>query len=185
MNVKELKLHQMEVIMENELSDGVISSKEPPKEHEILWEGRPFMPAYLLGGEGTLLFTIIVFVVLTYWGYTLIWLDCLMAAIVLFEWIQVIAHYASRRYYITTRGTVVRRNSRYYLIRWQFINPEKFRTRSGLINLLFGCRTISFARNYGFSSTRGANANLWRYIGTFACIRHADEIRKMLEQRVS
>lgn len=89
MNVKELKLHQMEVIMENELSDGVISSKEPPKEHEILWEGRPFMPAYLLGGEGTLLFTIIVFAILTYWGYTLIWLDCLMAAIVLFEWIQV------------------------------------------------------------------------------------------------
>ena len=110
--------------MENELSDGVISSKEPPKEHEILWEGRPFMPAYLLGGEGTLLFTIIVFAVLTYWGYTLIWLDCLMAAIVLFEWIQVIAHYTSRHYYITTRGTIVRRNGRYYLIRWQFINSN-------------------------------------------------------------
>lgn len=169
--------------MENELSDGVISSTEPPKEYEILWKGRPQMLAYLLVGEGLLLFTGIVLAVLAYWQFALVWLNYIMAAIVALDWIRAIAHYIGRRYYITRRGTVVKRNGRYYLIRWQYIKPEKIRIWPSVLNLLFGCRIISFARSYGFSSTRGANANLWSDIGTFTCIRHADEVKKMLEQR--
>ena len=84
------------------------------------------------------------------------------------------------RYYITNSGLVVKNGKTHFLLEWEEAKRYRYRVINNPLEMIFGCRTIQYAENRGYHISRGSNADLWREVTRFWCIKDYKEVNEII-----
>ena len=155
-------------------------SGELVRKDEIVWEGKPFLPAYLLCNERMFGMTVVWILLFWYfhfaWSLPLLawsgfWFLCFTAGI----W-----HWLRMRYFVTPVDLAVQIGKRVYRLSERDVNH--YCVISHPTEWVLGCRTIQYGFYLGYSSTKGNKANLWRNKTRFWCIKEWREVDAIIRQ---
>lgn len=171
------------------------SKREPVKMQETWdpvdadtcrWKGKPVLLPYLLINGRLLSMTAMSILVYWYWYVQFQWIAPTIIWMVFygFSIIGGIVKWSRVSYYITDTGPCVRRKGISYQHSWQDIRLQNCRTIKNPLYLVFGCRTIQFAIEYGYGD-RGSNTNLLRETGRFWCIRDFERVEAYIRRYVN
>lgn len=85
-------------------------------------------------------------------------------------------------YYITGKEMIVRIGKKNFCMPREAILPEECKEITTLTERVCRCKTIQYGVYYGFHSSRGPNANLWRDTARFWCIRDYGQVQRFLRK---
>lgn len=160
-------------------------SREPVGENEYIWKGKPNFPVFLLVRKRLFGLTVVTLLLCFYfqfkWFLSLqVWMSFYVFCIV-----QSIFRFTQLTYYMTVSEMVVQIDKKYYRFSYDNIRPDEYRVISHPLEKLFNCRTIQYGVCFGYHTSRGSNANLWKDTARFWCIRDYKLVNEIVSKKIA
>lgn len=146
---------------------------------KIEWSGRPNFIGYLTSCKEISWKLLVTVAILWYEKFQIgimsrIYIG-IMAAYILYALIRC----AGFRYYITSKGPVVKSGRKYYFLQWDDLVKEEYFVRVRPIEWLIGCRTFEFTRNY-----QASRKDVWREQARFWAVRGHRELDEIIRKHL-
>lgn len=160
-------------------------SHEPVGINDYVWKGKPNFLAFLLVRKRLLELIVVTLLLCFFFRFKCflplqVWMSFFVFCIV-----QAVFRFTQITYYMTVSEMVVKIGKKFYRFSYDNIRPDEYRVISHPLEKLLNCRTIQYGICFGYHTSRGSNANLWKDSARFWCIRDYDKVNEILFEKIS
>ena len=158
---------------------------DAPRDSEIIWSGRPNLLVYLFScckRDASIVAIILAFMFLDPAFYIVTHsLLLLVLALIVYD----IARFTKMRYYIINEGAVCKYAGKYFLSRWDKINPAGFKMKKTPFDIILRTGTVKINTIYGNTSNMKNNEKFQRKRGVFWGIADYEKVYSIVEKNLN